>query len=85
MTITPVGETTRNVAPGDSVMLEVDASCTSGGITYQWYEYTYNQEYDYWMDTVPIDGATGDTYETITLYENKAYACYIYDEYRWNR
>lgn len=75
-----VGESPRYVEPGTELTLEVDASCYTGGITYQWYRYTYDFADQCWTDGTAIEGATEATL-TVVINESAQYYCGVYDEY----
>ncbi|HAE45627.1 MAG TPA: hypothetical protein DCG37_08570 [Lachnospiraceae bacterium] len=68
---TPVGDSDIYITPGESVKMEVEATCSAGEITYEWYDDDWNQ----------IEGETGATYtaENITGYTR--YICKATDKY----
>lgn len=63
------------VLPNTDVTLEVEASCDSGLLSYQWYK---EGEYGY----AAIEGATGPTLEINNVTQSGLYYyCYVADEY----
>lgn len=81
LAIEQVGEPIRYIETGETVTLKVNATCSAGGKTYQWYETTYNYDGEYWESPSLIEGATSDTYTTDAVFTYKRYECYAYDEY----
>ncbi len=66
-------------APNEPATLSVQATCTTGAISYQW----YIQERDIFNNTaaVKIPGATASTYTTEPVTQQKYYSCTVTDEY----
>lgn len=67
------------VAPGETAVLSVSASCASGELSYQWYK---NVQIDGsgWIDQI-IPGATSSTYTTEAISTNVQYFCRVSDMY----
>lgn len=76
-----IGPYTRLVEPGTEVTMEVDAVCYVGGITYEWFRYSYDPEYESWDSRTPIEGETGNTLTITADDERVLYSCYVYDDY----
>lgn len=66
---------TINTEPGKEVTLSVSASATAGSFCYQWYEQTETWE------TIPISGATSETYTIGAVTAQKDYYCEVTDDY----
>ena len=81
LSIVQIGEQIRYIEPGEEVTLEVNATCSAGEITYQWYEYAYDIDGQYWLSETTLQGATSNIYTTDGLYARKRYECRVYDEY----
>ena len=71
------------VAPGASAVLEIEASCKTGKITYQWYAYgRYTEESgEEVYGWHPIDGASASSYQTPAISEYSKFYCVVQDEY----
>lgn len=65
------GDYYRDVAPGDSVIMEVTASSSYGELTYQWYDSEEN----------PIEGAVESSYTVDSVMESQSYRCRVSDDY----
>ena len=69
----------QSVSPGSTVTLTVEASCTYGDLSYQWYKEEYN-DVDGW-EYVKIDGQTEDAIVTDPIVGSTAYYCRVSDQY----
>ena len=66
------------VDKGKTAVLSVDATCTKGELSYQWYA----GDAGYLDDEKPIEGATGKTLEVVSQKAGKtAYICYVTNLY----
>ncbi len=67
----------RLVEPGETVELQVNASCTSGDLTYQWFEAPFSDAY------VGDKGnaCSSDEVLTVTCDRSRFYTCYVSDQY----
>ena len=66
------------VDKGKTAVLSVDATCTKGELSYQWYA----GDVGYLDDEKPIEGATGKTLEVVSQKAGKtAYICYVTNLY----
>lgn len=71
------GMTDFTVEPGESVTMTVEASCTSGVLTYQWYAETDDS---YWEDQ-PIAGETDSSYTIENADRAGSFVCRVKDTY----
>ena len=65
----------------EAAVMEVNASCDTGSLTYQWYMSGHYDELWNWHDTQKIEGATEATYTSEAIIRFTQYYCYIQDEY----
>ena len=70
ITLTAKGETTLSLAPGETAQLEVEASCVSGTLTFEWKK-----------GGTRIEGANGTTLTTDPADGTAYYSCTARDEY----
>ena len=74
--VKPVGSLDKYVAIGDSVTLEVEASCDRGELYYEWYEYYIKD--DVWKD---LPDVTSSSYTASDIQQAMRYQCSVRDEY----
>ena len=77
LSATHVGEYRTYVTPGESASLEVYASCSSGSLSYQWFQCADDPD----EDDVAIVGAVSSSYETEACTSFTQYLCIVKDEY----
>ena len=80
LTASSVGTREPYVSLGETVTLQVQASCNVGKLFYQWWKEVYYAEGDYW-NSQQISGATSDTYTTPPVTGNTRYYCTVEDQY----
>ncbi len=76
-------QNTFTAEPGETVPLTVEASCTDGDLSYQWYRRFRQDREDggfEWMDEI-VEGATGITFTTGEISRKTDYVCFVSDEY----
>ena len=70
------------VCPNAQATMEVRANGDNGEFVYQWYIYdAYFDEYGDFHETRLIEGATGASYTSTSVTENRRYLCSVYDQY----
>lgn len=70
-----------SINPNEVVAMEVNASCDTGALAYQWYKSAYFDELGNWHETQRIEGATEATYTSEAIIRYTQYYCYVQDEY----
>ena len=77
------GENIVYASPGESAELRVDASCTTGALSYQWYieKYYEDNSYSYYDH---VDGADEASYIIEEVSSSANYYCRVTDEYNNN-
>ncbi len=69
------------VAYGETVCMEVIASCDVGNLTYEWYKEEYTDAEGNWHGTELIEGETGSTYTSEAITRYTEYYCHVQDKY----
>lgn len=72
------GSSEVSVEAGQTATLEVTATADTGSFHYQWYEYIQDE---YGDENIRINQATGASYTTEAINENRRYYCYVTDDY----
>ena len=68
-----------SIMPGEDVTLQVQASCKTGDLSYQWYEVTQYEENSF--DSIFIPEVKGDTYTLKNVQEDRMFSCVVTDIY----
>ena len=80
-----VGDTDRRLLVNETTVLQVEASCAEGSLTYVWRVQSYDQSLG-WSEEEIIDGAVTGTITTAPLTVNgMVYRCIITDQYGESR
>ena len=83
LTVTSIGSKNRLVELGSDVELAVTAECTTGELTYKWYEgYVYEEDDEnWWYDYSNTVVNTGSSYTIQNVSQRRAFRCEVSDEY----
>lgn len=83
LTVSAIGETWPTAAWGESLTMAVSASCSEGGLHYQWFQRSYSgNEYG---DTVPISGATASSFTLERATRREDFYCRVTDDFGGSR